>query len=258
MSPGMIVTLIIMGIVVMVGAALIAQSVENARKERLRLISIINERIRHLTAIIHDTPNHYMLPELRQFITSLLQKNCSAILAIEANHAAAKAQLQQLKEFSQQTFPNELESLQPPFQDLVTGQNIRKRIKDLVNLIVTMNKEGELDKATAVKFINQGKMMFELISIDIALISARSSEQNEKTLKVALINYKSCLKNLIKMNTKSQFNHRINHLTAKTQQLQKQVDSQMAQAAALSAAAPEHSKQGSLDTDDWRIKQDYE
>ncbi len=260
MSPGLIVTLIVVGILAMVGAAIITQSVENARKERRRQVSIINERICHLSAITGDVPNNYMTADLRQFVVGLLRQNCAAILALDANHGGAKSQLQQLDALSSQAFANELDSLKAPFNDSVTGQNIRARIKDLVNIIVAMNKDGALEKSTAVKYVNQGKMMFELISVDIALISARQAETVNKTLKTALINYSSCLKKLKNINTHSQFTQRIGHLQAKVQQLKEKIkrhtEQTTAQAAAESAKQNAHSE---LDQDaDWKIKQEYE
>ena len=72
----------------------------------------------------------------------------------------------------------------PPFNDPISGQGIRARIKDLVNTIVAMNKEGSLDKTSAVKYANQGKMMFELISVDITMIGARNAEQQNNNIKV--------------------------------------------------------------------------
>ena len=260
MSPALIVTLIIVGIVVMVGAALIAQSLENARKEKLRQIAIINERIRHLSAALSDIPNNYMTADLRQFVIDLIRKSCSAIFTFDAKHSGANAQLKKLDELSKQTFPNELDSLQPPFDDPVTGQNIRARLKDLVNILVNLNKDGNLEKSLAVKYVNQGKMMFELISIDLSLLAARHSEKDKNTLKAALINYNSCLKKLQKINTQSQFSHRIGHLQAKTQQLQEKFKLQVEEATALAAknAAMENENRGSDSNEDWKIKQDYE
>lgn len=260
MSPGLIVTLIVVGILVMVGAAVIAQSVENTRKERRRQITIINERIRHLSGIINDIPNNYMTSDLRQFVASLLRKNCITLLALDASHSGAKSQLQQLDALSKQTFTNELDSLKAPFDDPVSGQDIRSRIKNLVNIIVTLNKEGALEKSTAVKYVNQGKIMFELISVDITLIGARNAEKDDSTLKSALINYSSCLKKLMKINTQAQFTQRIAHLQAKSQQLQEKIKLQTEQTATLATAeSSEQSKRGGLDQDeDWKIKQDYE
>lgn len=257
MSAVLVVTLIIVGIVVMVAAAVIAQSLENARKERKLKIGVINERIRHLSGTLNDIPNNYMTADLRQFVISLLRQNCSAILALEPHHSSAKTQRQQLEALSSQPFTNELDSLQPPFDDPLSGQKIRARIKDLVNIIVAMNKDGSLEKAQAVKYVNQGKMMFELISVDIALIGARNSEKNDSTLKVALINYSSCLKKLQAINTQAQFTHRISHIQAKSQQLQEKIKLQTEQAAALvAAAASEPGEQNAAE--DWKIKQDYE
>ncbi|MEH6473555.1 MAG: hypothetical protein V7752_20195 [Halopseudomonas sp.] len=257
MSPAWIVTLIIAGIVVMVGAAFIAQSVENARKERLRKISIINERIRHLSGIVSDIPNNYMTADLRLFVIGLLRKNYSAIIALDARHSSAKVQLQQLEEQAKQPFTSELDSLKAPFNDTVTGQGIRARIKDLVNIIVAMNKDGSLDKPTAVKYVNQGKMMFELVTVDITLISARTAEQGDKNIKAAAVHYSSCLKKLLKINSQGQFNKRLNHMKSKLQQLQEKLKAQTAQDSPAPEEQDEWSKFKS-DNDDWKIKQDYE
>lgn len=260
MSPAVIVTLIIVGIVVMVGAAFIAQSVENARKERLRRIAIINDRIRHLSGTLNDIPNQYMTTDLRQFVIGLIRQSCAALFTLAPNHSGATAQLKKLDELSTQAFANELDSLQPPFEDPVTGQNIRTRIKDLVNILVALNKDGSLEKSLAVKYVNQGKMLFELISVDVSLLAARHSEKDENTFKAALINYSSCLKKIQKINTQSQFTHRIAHLQAKTEQLQQKVKTQVEKAAALAAEkAVEEEKNTRADSNkDWQIKHDYE
>ncbi len=257
MSPALIVSLIIAGIVVMVGAALIAQSVENARKERARKITIINERIRNLSGMITDIPNHYMTAELRQFLLSLLKQNCSAILALEARHSAARQQLNQLEELSQKPHNDELDSLKAPFNDTITGQGIRARIKDLVNTIVAMNKEGSLDKSTAVKYVNQGKMLFQLVSIDLTLISARTAEQGDKNVKAAAVHYSSCLKKLIAINTNNQFNKRIAHLRSRLQAAKEKLKAESELAQAQSDKQQQEWDQFQTDND-WQIKQDYE
>ena len=257
MSPAVIVTLILVGIVVMVGAAFVAQSVENARKERQRKISIINERIRNLSSMANDIPNNYMTADLRLFMLGLLKQNCQAILEIDARHSIAKSQLQQLEEQIQQPFKSELDALQPPFNDPITAQGIRARIKDLVNTIVAMNKEGSLEKSLAVKYVNQGKMMFELITIDITLLSARRAESEKKT-KAAAVHYSNCFKRLKKINTQNQFQRRLNHLSSKLAALKEKLDQEQA---ALQNQKPEEQDEWSkfkAEHDDWKIKQDYE
>ncbi|MFT6915832.1 MAG: hypothetical protein ACJAWL_002142 [Motiliproteus sp.] len=257
MSTGLIVTLIMSGILVMVGAAIIAQSVENARKQRQLQITVIQQRIRHLSRIINGVPNPYMTATLRQFIIGLLYQSCSAMLALDAKQSAARTQLQQLEALKKKVFPNELDALKPPFDDLITGQEIRNQIKSLVNIIVEMNKDGTLDKPSAVKYVNQGKIMFELISIDIALIGAQNAEKKESTLKVALDSYSNCLRKLLKINTQSEFTQRISYLQSKVQQLKERLKTQRDKAAALVAAA--QPKENELDPDrDWQMKHDYE
>lgn len=257
MSTGLIVTLIMIGILVMVCAAIIAQSVENARKQRQLQITVLQQRTRHLSRALNDIPNPYMTVALRAFIIALLRKSYSAILALDAKKSAAKTQLQQLEELSKQVFTNELDSLKPPFDDLATGQEIRNRIKNLVNIIVEMNKDGALDKPSAVKYVNQGKALFELISVDIILIGVHEAEKNDTNLKVALASYSNCLRQLLKINTQSEFPRRISHLQAKVQQLEGRIKIQREQAAALVAA--EQREEHDFDPDkDWKMKHDYE
>ncbi|RDE22827.1 hypothetical protein DV711_09660 [Motiliproteus coralliicola] len=256
MSPATIVTLIIVGIVVMVGAAFVAQSMENARKARALKIKVINERIRRISSMLSDIPHNYMTADLRQFMLTLLKRNCHEILELDPRHSSAGALSKKIDELQKQEFKSALDTLKPPFSDPISGQGLRARIKDLVNTIVAMSKEGSLDKAAAVKYSNQGKMMFELISVDIALISARNAEQNKKT-KVAAVHYSNCLKKLKRINTKNLFNKRIQHLTNKLKQLKQQI------AEAEAAAKPQTSEQDEWSKfeeqqNDWKIKQDYE
>lgn len=254
MSPALIVTLIVAGIIVMVSAAFIAQSVENARKERLRKITIINERIRNLSGMINDIPNSYMTADLRLFLIGLLKQNCNAILAIEPRHSAASQQLSNLEELGKQPHNNELDSLKAPFNDAITGQGIRARIKDLVNTIVAMNKEGTLNKATAVKYVNQGKMLFQLVSIDIALISARTAEQDDSNVKAAAVHYHSCLKKLVAINSNKLFNKRVAHLQSRL----KAAKEKLQQAAKVQVNEQKEEWDQFKADNDWQIKQDYE
>lgn len=257
MSPAVIVTLIVVGVVVMVGAAFIAQSIENARKARQRKIAVYNERSRKLSSILTDIPANYLTADLHQFLVSLIKKNCTAILALEAKHAYANQQIQQLEQLKQQPHSGDLDSLKAPFNDMITGQGIRARIKDLVNLIVAMNKDGLLDKATAVKFVNQGKTVFQLVSVDITLITARAAEKGDKNIKAAAAHYSSCLKKLTEINSNNQFNKRISHVKGHLQQAQEKIKVLNSQLAAQ--ADSNDDEWDKFDNDkDWQIKQDYE
>ncbi|MEH6652312.1 MAG: hypothetical protein V7707_20005 [Motiliproteus sp.] len=258
MSPAVIVTLIIVGVVVMVGAAFIAQSVENARKARQRKISIFNERSHKLSSMLTDIPTDYLTADLHQFLVRLIKQNCTAILALEARHTYANQQLKQIEQLNQQPHSGDLDSLKAPFNDVITGQGIRVRIKDLVNMIVAMNKDGTLDKATAVKYVNQGKTVFQLISVDITLISARTAEQGDKNIKAAAVHYSSCLKKLTAVNSNNQFNKRIAHVKRHLQQAQEKIKALSSQAAQTDSNDDEWDKYDNNNDNDWQIKQDYE
>lgn len=255
MSPATIVTLIVVGIVVMVGAAFVAQSMENARKARALKIKVINERIRRISSMLSDIPHQYMTADLRQFLLTMLKRSCHEILQLDSRHAGAGALAKKINDLQQQEFKSALDSLKPPFSDTISGQGLRARIKDLVNTIVAMNKEGSLDKGAAIKYSNQGKMMFELISIDIALITARNAEQSKKT-KLAIAHYGSCLKKLKRINSQNLFNKRIQHLTNKL----KQLNEKLAEAEPSSAQTKQQDEWSKFEEqqNDWKIKQDYE
>lgn len=258
MNAGTIAALIIIGIIVMVLVAFVAQSMENARQERHRRVLALTDHARQLWNSLHGIPATYLLPELRLFLIDELIRCYQQILALEPRHAQAGGQLKQLNELKQQPWERQVDTLTPAFTDHVSGQQIRTELKQLVNHIVRLHTDGLVDKALAQQQINLGKALFSLVSVDIGLLTAREMEHGDNS-KAALAHYSSCLKHLEKLDPLLQIASRVAYVRNKVESLRATVTDAIKQdAQKREDDEQEWQKFVGSEQADWKIKQDYE
>ncbi|WP_210398209.1 hypothetical protein [Motiliproteus sediminis] len=258
MDAGTIAALIIVGIVVMVGVAFVAQSLENARQERHRQVLALTDHARQLWNSLHGIPPVYLLPELRQFLIAELTRCYRQILTLEPRHPQANGQLKQLNELAQQPGERQIDTLTPAFTDHVSGQQIRTELKHLVNHIVRLHSDGLVDKAQAQQQINLGKALFSLVSIDIGLLTAREMEHGDNA-KAALAHYSTCLKHLEKLDPLLQISSRVSYVRNKVEALRAEVTTSAKQTAERpEEEEDEWQKFVGSEQESWKIKQDYE
>lgn len=259
MSSGSIVVLIIAGIVMMVGVAFLAQTLENNRRERLRRIKALEAHAQRLWNHLSAIPPQYLTASLRQFLLAEIRRCYREVLQLAPSHAQAQSQLKALEKTAAQTSEEPpLDSLKPPFEDQLTGRNIRSEIKNLVNHLVQLHQEGLVDASLAQQYTNQGKALYALSGIDISLITARQMERSDNP-RAALAHYQSCLKQLQKIHPILNLPKRIENLEQRVESLTEKAKTQASREQDDEAAQQdEWDKLVKADQQDWKIKQDYE
>ncbi|WP_207063778.1 hypothetical protein [Motiliproteus sp. SC1-56] len=260
MSPAVIVSLIAAGIVLMVVAAFVAQTLENARQERHRMVLTLQERARTGWEILSDLPTAYLPEALRNCLLQYIKSCYEQMQTLEPKQqsATAQAKLRNVEEALHETYTSQLDSANPPFNDAVTGQAARSRVKAMVDLFVAAHQEGKLDRQAAQQLINRGKGIFELVNIDLNLINARKNEQSGNP-KLALAHFNTCLKRLNKLNANGELEQRTASVQRKVAQLQEEVKA-LQEGAPASAAKQQAAQEWDEFTEEsnWQIKQDYD
>lgn len=259
MNTTIIGLLILAGVAVLAAGAYIAQTIEKNREARRMQIRELRSKSRRASNMAAGIPAAFLPDNLRQFLISYALTQNYSILELEGD-AAARTAIQELNQLQQAEHQHQLDQAKPVFNDINAAKRCSVALKDLANFLVSLYKQGALEKSNAQKLVNQSKMMYLLSGAEVDLLNADQFAQqgNPKAALQYCIRAKTRLKPFA---DQGQIPQRRRYIDLCLQKFKQQAGATQAAANKGQPAdqvAKEWAEFEENAQEDWKKKQDYE
>jgi hypothetical protein len=262
MATETIITVMIIGLLVMVGVAFVIHTVERNRREKRRQEALLHKRASNLQYMLDSFPQNFLGSELKVLVCQSLLNIYEQLKQIEPGKREytkrSSAISQRIQEFAKQ-------KNQASYQPLNSPEQI-KEIKNLLEMlntfIIQLLKQKSISKEQANNYTVQLQQLMHQTSIDTYSIAARDAESKGK-YKLAIHYYQSALDKLRKQNLEGIYHHHALAYQQKIEELRlqsKQSPTTLAeeQAGENKPQDKEWDKFLDSDEDDWKKKNVYD
>ena len=180
MSSTSIIALIIVLITAFLGYAAIAQTLEQKRKQKQRLISALRQRSKDFRQMCSGFPQGFLSKELNVLVNKCLVDVTEHLIRLEPNETghsqAAALYRDQLENAKRQTkLPNRTH-LENPSQI----KDVKTLLQGLSTFLGNQQQSGNITTAQFNFYQTEIKQMVVRLSVDTYIINARQSESAEK------------------------------------------------------------------------------
>jgi hypothetical protein len=173
---------------------------QNEKKsiEQQRRIRLLADRGRQMQLLLDEIPPHYISQDFRVFIAS----QWLDLLHEQEQLGCKDARLKSETEAAQDKLNSIRSSNQPqpqPVSDLQTANGIRRNLKQLNKVIVSLYQERKITHRIAQSYLNEIKVGFTQTLVEVFRASARKAEL-EGNLRIAVVHYKRIMSELNRNN----------------------------------------------------------
>ncbi|SFX63548.1 hypothetical protein [Marinospirillum alkaliphilum] len=174
------------------------QQNEKKKIEQQRRIRLLADRGRQMQLLLEEIPPHYISQDFRVFIAS----QWLDLLQEQEQLGCRDARLKSETEAAQGKLNNIRSSNQPrpePISDLQTANGIRRNLKHLNKVIVSLYQERKIPHRVAQSYLNEIKLGFTQTLVEVFKASARKAEM-ENNHRIAVVHYKRIMSELNRNN----------------------------------------------------------
>lgn len=220
---------IIISIICLLGAlvlyAFAAQTIQQKREHRKRLIAALKSRARTFKYMLNGFPPNFLTKELIVLVQRSMADVCEQLSKLEPNEPSHVQELQlvtsQMVESKRQSGPGKAVSLESQQQI----KDVKLGLEELYHFIDTLDRKQTLPRSQAEIYRAQIKHLALGISVDSYCLHGKQAMQSEKT-KLAIHYYELALKLLTRENKRSVHEARIQSIREILTELEKRMESE--------------------------------
>jgi hypothetical protein len=235
--------------------AFISQQMEKKRKQRLRLIKALQQRLSLFKQIVTGIPAGYLPSELSALVRQTLLSTLEQLTSLadkdqKANYEAQASEIQDLLNAS--TNMSERPRLTPE-----QTTQVQPLLKELARFIGAQTENGRIPRVKASNLLGKCRKLLLQSTIE-GYISQGKKAHAEQKLRLAIHHYTTARKLLLKEAGKQDVSKQIAQLSAAIKKLEQE---NIAQGAPAEPPAPEAASkewEELEEADDWKKKQVYD
>ncbi|WP_041522632.1 hypothetical protein [Gilvimarinus agarilyticus] len=253
MSSVYIIIAIVALVTALVCYAFISQQLAKKRKQRLRLLNALKQRLDLFKQVVSGMPAGYLPSELNALVYQVLVNTLEQLakIAPKENYAAEASEYQ--KQFKASKEAAERTRLNPE-----QATQVQPLLKELARYIGAQTESGRLSKAQASKLLGQCRRLLLQSTIE-GYISQAKQARSDKKLRLAIHHYSTARKLLLKEAGQQDVTKQVAQLSAVITKLE-QEDATLNKPASVSAEEADSNKAwDEFEEDgDWKKKQLYD
>lgn len=220
MGTESIVTLIIVGLLVLVGSAFVAHTVEQNRREKKRLEVSLNKRLASFQHMLDNFPANFLGSDLKVLICKSMINVYEQLSRIGSSNSQYDNQMTRINQRLQEIANQPREQSYQPLENAAQINEIKGQLGMLHNFIGQLSGQSAISKEQADAYTKQLQVLLSQTAIDNYVIAARQAESQEKH-RLAIHYYQSALDKVKKENLGNEYHehamsyqHRIEELRA--------------------------------------------
>ena len=253
MSTTAIIGLVALLLVVLVGVAIMLQTIEKNNKERRRLESSLKARARNFQHMLEGFPEGFLNKDLKLLVCRCLQEIYSQLHGLNPKNSAYKNNRatidQQLQTIQEQPAGNSRVKLSDPAQI----KEIQKLLQGLHSFIGKLSKSQKISNDQAKAYAFQVRNLMIQSTVD-ALMNGVNDSMSKRKPRLAIHYLHMIIDKLSKENGQGQYNEQVTQY----KEMMKQLEQQAIEQEERRKEADEEWDEINKDDDSWKKKAIYD
>lgn len=213
MSPVLIAGLVLAGLFILILIGFINQVVEKNNLEKARMRAELNNRIRRCADLSHSFPGQMMTPALKLMLTQLELHASERLLVLEKKNQSLAERIELLRNAT--AMGDSIPVTNAPVKILTEAQAkaVRLLLEDLHAQVVWANKQGQLDTASAKRWVGEIQRLMVILHIEYFNNLGRQALQQGNAHKARLA-FERGIQHVRKQPDKASFQSQLKQLEA--------------------------------------------
>jgi hypothetical protein len=209
MPTALIVSLVVIGILLIVGTAYSIQIMEKNNREKRRLMFSLRERAESFKVMLESFPQGFLTPDLQVLMCKCLIDILEQLLQIDkANRAQHSQSINQVTSHLEQLKANGASGGYQSLSDPKHVQQVQKLLSTVYNFIVKLRQSNQISEAEATSYAKQIRRLNVVSSLD-AFRFAKQAAMKEGKPRLALHYQTMSIDKMKKENSDGFFSERI-------------------------------------------------
>lgn len=225
MSSVTVITGIIILLAALVCYAFTAQTIQNKRERKKRLLAALKSQSRNFKFILNGCPDGFLTKDLKLILLRSLIDVSEQLSRLEPSEPQFS---QDLKQYTQGLAEAQREAPSTTSVSIENPQQIKEvkmSLEELHRFIFNLEGQGRVTRNQGDAYRNQIKQLVLRITVDSYVINGQSAKQSGKT-KLAHHNYDLALKLLAREGKPGVFTKKLQQLRAITEELKTQLSAE--------------------------------
>ncbi len=224
MSPTYIAVIILLGVAVLAGIGLIAQDIENKKRERNLKLIALKTAIRRASHLFESFPPILLSSDIKNLLYKYLEVRWNAVIELENSESNRQQQtaFQAMAASTQEAILHPAGSL-----TIFSSSNEASRalgiIKEFAQFIADIKNKGEINAATAEHLTKEAKRLYVRVEVDFDLMNAVETEKSQGP-EVVIHQYRNCFNKLQDLNFNQILDRQLYEIRTHMTQLAEEID----------------------------------
>ena len=168
MPTTFVISIIAVSLIVLVGLAVVMQTIDRNKKEQRRRESSINTRVRNFEHILESLPDGLLNTQLKTLLNTALVEQFSQLCAIAPKNAQYSKRLKQTQHQLQQLKEQQAKEPKVKIADQQQAKDVRQMLTSLYNYLPKLSGSGRISVDEAKQYGKQIRRLNVKTIVDVA------------------------------------------------------------------------------------------